>query len=136
VFGRERRRRLGDPDVVHQRSGHRGHPRRFVVLTEREQKTLREVQRGFVAEDPDFARSVDDVGQRHSTYSLHWAYAMPRGVYTVAIVVAVALGVLMLLVRAPGTALLFAALATMISVIRRRRDEPGPSSAWHEVDRW
>lgn len=34
------------------------------------------------------------------------------------------LGVLMLFMEAPGTALLFAALATMISMLRRRRDDP------------
>jgi len=92
------------------------------MLSDRERKTLRDVQRQFDAEDPDFSRSFDDVGQ-HSTYSLQWAYTMPRWAYTTAIVVAVALGMLMLLARAPGTALLFAALATMISMIRRRRDD-------------
>ncbi len=118
-----------NPDVVNRGSGHCGHPRRFVVLSDREQQMLREVQRRFVAEDPDFVRSFEDVGRRHSTFSLRWAYAMPRAVYTIAIVVAVALGVLMLLVAAPGTGLLFAALATMIAVVRRRRDEQGPPSA-------
>lgn len=94
------------------------------MLSDRERKTLREVQRQFDAEDPDFSRSFDD-GLRHSTYSLQWAYTMPRWAYTTAIVVAVALGVLMLLARAPGTALLFAALATTIAMIRGRRDESG-----------
>jgi len=105
------------------------------VLSDREQDTLRELQRRLVAEDPDFARSFDDVRLRHSTYSLQWAYAMPRWVYPTAIVAAVALGVLMLLLGAPGTALGFAALATMISVVRRRRDQPSPPAAGHGVGR-
>jgi hypothetical protein len=38
-------------------------------------------------------------------------------------IVAVAFGVLMLIAGAPGTALAFAALATAISLLRRRRDQ-------------
>lgn len=95
------------------------------MLSDRERKTLREVQRQFEAEDPAFTRSFDDIGRNRSTYSFQWAYAMPHWVYTTAVVVAVALGVLMLFARAPGTAFLFAALATMFSVVRRRRDGPG-----------
>ncbi len=95
------------------------------MLSDRERQTLREVQRQFAAEDPDFARAFDDVGRGQSTYSLAWVYAMPRWVYTIAIAVSVALGVLMLLTRAPGTALVFAALATVIAMLRKRRDEPG-----------
>lgn len=94
------------------------------MLSDRERKTLREVQRQFDAEDPDFSRSFDD-GLGQSSYSFRWAYPMPRWAYTTAIDVAVALGVLMLLARAPGTALLFAALATMIAMIRGHRDESG-----------
>lgn len=94
------------------------------MLSDRERETLRELQRQFVAEDPGLAGSFDDVGRRHSTFSLEWAYAMPRWVYTAALVVALILGVLMLLSRAPGTALVLAALATMISTLRKRRDEP------------
>lgn len=93
------------------------------MLSDRERKTLRELQSQFDAEDPDFSRSFDD-GLRHSTYSLQWAYTKPRWMYTTAIVVAVALGVLMMVARSPGTALLFAALATMVLMVRRRRDDP------------
>jgi hypothetical protein len=96
---------------------------RFVVLNDRDRKTLREVQRQSDAEDPDFSRSFDD-GLQQSTYSVQWVYTMPRWVHTTALVTAVALGVLMVVARAPGTALLFAALATMISMVRRRRDDP------------
>ena len=83
---------------------------------------LRDVQRRFDAEDPAFSRSFDDVGGP-STYSFRWAFTLPRRACTTAIVVAVALGVLMLLARAPGTALLFAAPATTFSMIRRSRDD-------------
>lgn len=93
------------------------------MLSDQEREALRELQRQFDAEDPDFSRSFDDVGQ-HSTFSLQRAYTMPRWAYTTAIGVAVALGMLMLMARAPGTALLFAALATIISMIRRHRDDP------------
>ena len=92
------------------------------MLSDREMETLREVQRQLVAEDPDFARSFEAVGRPDSHYSLHW---VPGWVYTTALVVAVALGVLMLLVHAPGTALGFGALATMIAAVRSRRNAEG-----------
>lgn len=98
------------------------------MLSDREQKTFRELQRQFAAEDPAFVRTFDEVPPR-SAYSVQWAYGLPRWVYTSAMLVAVALGVLMLLARAPSIALVFAAIATLISVVRRRRDEPGRRDA-------
>jgi hypothetical protein len=96
------------------------------VLSDHERETLRAVQRQFVTEDPGFARSFDTVGSRDSRYSFEWAYDLPRWMYTTALVVTVALGLLMLLVRAPATAFLFAAVATTIAVLRRRPDDaPG-----------
>ena len=103
--------------------------RRFVVLNDLEQQALREVQRHLLAEDPDFVRSFDEAERRDSTYSVQWVYAMPRWVYTTAVVVAVALGVLMLVVSGPGTALILAMLATTIFVIQRRRGTPGRREA-------
>lgn len=94
------------------------------MLSDNEQKTLREVERQFMADDPEFPRRFDRVGQQHSTYSLQWAYAMPRWAYTTAIVAAVTLGVLMMVVRLPGAALVFAALATIIAVVRKCREKP------------
>ncbi|MDN5859195.1 MAG: DUF3040 domain-containing protein [Pseudonocardia sp.] len=94
------------------------------MLSDRERETLRELEHQFEAEDPDFSRSFED-GERLSTYSMRWAYAMPGWVYPTAIVVVLAMGVLMLASRSPGTALLFVALAAMISIVRRSRDEPG-----------
>jgi hypothetical protein len=99
------------------------------VLSDREQQALREVQRHLTAEDPDFARSFDEAGRKDSTYSVQWAYAMPRWVYTTAVVVAVALGALMLVVSGPGTALILAVLATTIFKVRRRRGAPGRREA-------
>jgi hypothetical protein len=95
------------------------------VLSDRERETLREVQRQLVSEDPRFARSFDAVGKRDSSCSLKWAYAMPRWAYTTAMVVTVMLSLLMLVTGGPGTALAFAALATMISAVRRHRDNTG-----------
>jgi hypothetical protein len=51
--------------------------RRFVVLGANERKTLREIGRQFIDDDPEFRRSFDDIGRR-SPYSLRWAYPMPR----------------------------------------------------------
>jgi hypothetical protein len=93
------------------------------MLSDRERETLREVQHRFVTEDPRFAASFDAVGPDASSYSVQWAYTLPSWTYTTAMSVAVALGVLMLMAGAPGSALVFAALATAISLLRRRRDQ-------------
>ena len=101
----------------------------MVVLSDLEQQALREVQHHLMAEDRDFVRSFDEAGRRDSTYSVQRVYSMPRWVYTTAVVVAVALGVLMLGVSGPGTALILAVLATTIFVIQRRRGTPGRREA-------
>jgi len=93
------------------------------MLSDRKRETLREVQRRFVTEDPRFAASFNAVRPRASTYSVQWAYTLPSWAYTTAMFVAVAFGVLMLLPGAQGIALVFAALATAISVLHRRRDQ-------------
>jgi hypothetical protein len=51
--------------------------RRFVMLSDRERETLREVQRQLESEDPSFARSFDALGKRDSGCGLSWAYTMP-----------------------------------------------------------
>jgi Protein of unknown function (DUF3040) len=93
------------------------------MLSDRERETLREVQHRFVTEDPRFAASFNAVGPGASSFSVQWAYTLPSWAYTTAMIVAVALGVLMLMAGAPGSALVFAALATAISLLRRRRDQ-------------
>lgn len=52
------------------------------MLSDRKQRALLEVQRQLLAEDPGFARSFDEVGQRDSAFSLRCVCAMPRWVYT------------------------------------------------------
>jgi hypothetical protein len=93
------------------------------MLSDRERQTLDEVQHRFVTEDPRFAASFNAVWPRASTYSVQWAYTLPSWAYTTAMIVAVEFGVLTLIAGAPGTALVFAALATAINLLRRRRDQ-------------
>jgi Flp pilus assembly protein TadB len=93
------------------------------VLSDRERETPHEMQRRFATEDPDFARSFEEIGRRDSHFSLQRAYGMPRAVYTAALVVSVAISMLMLLALAPWTALAFMALAIVIATVRFRRDE-------------
>ena len=77
------------------------------------------------AEDPDFARSCRPGRvERLDVLRSVGARDAALGVWT-AVVAAVALGVLMLVVSGPGTALVVAMLATMIFVIRRRGGAPG-----------
>ena len=95
------------------------------MLSDHEQRALLELQRQFLAEDPDFARSFDEVGQRDSAFSLHWVNAMPRWVPTAAVVGTVALGVLMLAIGVAAAALVLAMLVATIVVLKRRRGAPG-----------
>jgi hypothetical protein len=98
-----------------------------VVLSDHERETLREVQRRLATEDPAFVRSFETTGQPDSHCSFQWLYGLPRWAYTTTLVVAVALGLLMLLVQSPATAFGFAALATVIAAARRQpRATDGP----------
>jgi hypothetical protein len=51
-----------------------------------------------------------------SSYSVQWAYALTSWAYTTAMIVALSSGVIMLMEGAPGSALVFATLATAISL--------------------
>lgn len=93
------------------------------MLSDHERKALREVERQFMAQDPDFTRSFDTTGQP-STYSIQWIYEMPWWAYRIAIGLAVALGFLMMIAGAPWPAILFAALAVLFSTIQHRRSGP------------
>ncbi len=95
------------------------------MLSDRERESLREVQRRFVTEDPRFAASFNAARPGASSYSVQWAYTLPSWAYTTAMIVAVALGVLMLMAGAPGSALAFVTLATAISVLGWSRDRTG-----------
>ncbi|MBW0101805.1 DUF3040 domain-containing protein [Pseudonocardia sp. KRD291] len=94
------------------------------MLSDHERKALQEVERQFMAQDPDFTRSFDTARQP-STYSIQCIYEMPWWAYRIAIGLAVALGFLMMLSGAPWTAILFAGLAVLFSVVQKRRSEPG-----------
>ena len=94
------------------------------MLNDHERKALREVERQFMAQDPDFTRSFDATGQP-STYPIQWIYEMPWWTYRIVIGLAVALGFLMMLAGAPWTAILFAGLAVLFSRIQKRRSELG-----------
>ena len=91
------------------------------MLSDHEQRGLLELQRQFLAEDPDFVRSFDEVGQRDSGFSFQWVDAMPRWVPTAAVVGTVALGLLTLAIGVAAVALVFAMLAVPIVVARKRR---------------
>lgn len=93
------------------------------MLSDHERKALREVERQFMAQDPDFTRFFDATGQP-STYSIQWIYEMPWWAYRIAIGLAVALGFLMVLAGAPWTAILLAGLAVLLMGIQKRRNEP------------
>jgi DUF3040 family protein len=84
---------------------------------------LDEVQHRFVTEDPRFAASFSGVWLGESSYSVQWAYTLPSWAYTTAMIVAVASGVVMLMEGAPGSALVFATLATAISLLGWSRDQ-------------
>lgn len=94
------------------------------MLSDHERKALREVERQFMAQDPDFTRAFDATGQP-STYSIQWIYEMPWWAYRIVIGLAVALGLLMMLAGAPWTAILFAGLAVLFSRIQKRSSAPG-----------
>jgi hypothetical protein len=87
------------------------------VLSDRERKTLLELERGLAAEDPEFARSFE--APAHGGVGAH----PPRGGhswgYPVTIVVAVLLGVLMFLAGSPVSALACAAVAGAAWLMRR-----------------
>lgn len=85
------------------------------MLSDHERKTLREVERQIMLEDPEFARSFEATS-RQPPRDRH------RVAYTAAIVVALVLCVLMFVVGAPGTALVLAGGAGLIWVVRRWRD--------------
>ena len=87
------------------------------MLSDCERETLYEIQRRLLVEDPCFAQSFDADVQRlpREPRDRH------RWAYTVAIVVAGALCMLMLLAQSPGTVLAFAAMAGALFMTRRWR---------------
>jgi DUF3040 family protein len=89
------------------------------VLSDRERETLRQIRCRLLVEDPGFAQSFDAGEQRlvRGPRTRHRAY-------TVAIVVALMLCVLMLMSQSSGTALAFAAIAGWLIMARWGRLGP------------
>ena len=84
------------------------------MLNDHERKTLREVERQFQVEDPEFTRSFDTRAQRLRRRHLDGAW------FQISIVAALLLGALMLVAGLPGAALAFAAVAGLTWLTRRR----------------
>ena len=84
------------------------------MLNDHERKTLREVERQFLVEDPEFTRSFATRAQRLERRHLD------GGLVKIAIVAAVLLGALMLVAGSPSGALAFAAVS--------RTDLAGPTT--------
>ncbi len=91
------------------------------MLNDHERKTLREFERQFQVEDPDFTRSFDTRAQRLHRRQLDGAW------FQIAIVAAVLLGAIMLVAGSPSGALAFAAVAGLTWLARatvERRPRP------------
>jgi hypothetical protein len=109
------------------------HPRRRVVLSDHERETLRAVERQFLAEDPEFARSFDmrarDLrGGHRVSVSLQ-----------IGIVATVLLGALMLVAGSPVGALAFATATGLIWQARRHPTRHAARRDDHQrtdTDRW
>jgi DUF3040 family protein len=86
------------------------------VLSDRERETLHEIQCRLLVEDPGFAQSFD-ASKHRLLRGPRWRHRA----YTVGIVVAVMLCVLMLMSQSPGTALAFAAMTGWLFMARRGR---------------
>ena len=81
------------------------------MLSDREREVLNEIQRQFLLEDPGLAKSLAAGQQPRSATQLRFAY-------TVTIVVAIALGGLVLLAGSVLGALVFAAVAVGVALAR------------------
>jgi len=88
------------------------------VLSDHERKTLREVERQILAEDPEFTRSFDMGAQRLRRERRDGASVK------IAIVTAVLLGALMLMAGSPTGALAFAAATGLIWLAWRHSNDP------------
>ena len=87
------------------------------MLNDHERKTLREVERQFLVEDPEFTRSFATRAQRLERRHLD------GGLVKIALVAAVLLGALMLVAGSPSGALAFAAVAGLIWLARQHSND-------------
>ena len=83
------------------------------MLSDHEWRTLREVERRFLTEDPEFTRSF-------ATRAQHLGRAQGCVGIKIFLVAAVLLGALMLVAGSPSGALAFAAVAGLTWLTRRR----------------
>lgn len=95
------------------------------MLSDREQKALREVERQLMFEDPELARSFE-VAEKSAAQRA----SRSRRTYTVWIVLTVALSVLTLAAGLPGTALVLATSAGLIALARRHCDNSEWCDTW------
>ena len=87
------------------------------MLSDHEWRTLREVERRFLTEDPEFTRSF-------ATRAQHLGRAQGCVGIKIFLVAAVLLGALMLVAGSPSGALAFAAGAALIWLARRHSNDP------------
>ena len=85
------------------------------MLSDHEQKTLREVERQFILEDPGFARSFDTDAQRPHRD----APDLPRWAYTTLLVVSSTFGLILLVAGSLSGALTFAVVTGLIWAVWR-----------------
>ena len=95
------------------------------MLNDHERETLREVERQFLVEDPEFTRSFATRAQRLERRHLD------GGLVKIAIVAAVLLGALMLVAGSPGGAVAFAAGAALIWLARQHSNDTRSRSPRH-----
>ncbi|MGQ0716352.1 MAG: DUF3040 domain-containing protein [Pseudonocardiales bacterium] len=80
------------------------------MLSDHERKTLREVERQFMLEDPGFAQSFDTDAQH-----LHRdSPGLPRWAYTILLVISSTLGLILLVAGSLSGALTFAVVTGLI----------------------
>jgi hypothetical protein len=85
------------------------------MLSDHERETLEMIQQGLVIEDPRFIEAFERSARGLATRGL----AAHRSFLTLLIVIVWTLGVFMIVVRAPGPALLFTVAACCLMWLRR-----------------
>jgi hypothetical protein len=92
------------------------------MLSDRDRERLREIQRRFMTEDPDFVREFGARPQQPAARSQPRAVGPNPDAYTICVVGAISLSVLMLLAGWLVTALVFAIGAGLLSSAQHRKD--------------
>lgn len=95
------------------------------MLSDHERSTLHEIQRQFLAEDPQFVQ-IFDTPARRLPADAPKPLNGDRRIYTVLMWMATMLGLVLWVAGSPGGALLFAAAAVMFALAVRRGDATTP----------